>query len=253
MSSQSLTGYPNEGLREVYVYNAETNNLSCASCNPSGAPPAIAGGNFGTAAFLPLSFSYDESMNTYQPRWINEEGSRVFFDSAEPLVSQDTNGLQDVYEWERDGAGSCQTAEGCVYLLSGGISTDLSAFVDSSANGDDVFLVTRAQLVPQDRNEDDELYDARVYGVQPLVPTACTETGCQGGPSAPPPFATPPSATFNGVGNFEPLPPAPAVKPKPPAKAKQCKKGYVKKRGRCVKKKRPRAKKSSAKGGKQHV
>ncbi len=253
MSSQSLTGYANEGLQEVYVYDAETKQLSCASCDPSGAPPAIAGGYSGKAAFLPLSFGATQSMNTYQPRWINEEGSRVFFDSAEPLVSQDTNGLQDVYEWERDGTGSCQTAEGCVYLLSGGTSTDISAFVDASSNSGDVLLVTRAQLVPQDRNENDDLYDVRIGGVQPLSPSVCTGTGCQGVPSAPPLFATPPSVTFDGVGNFEPPPPAPAVKPKPKAKAKQCKKGYVKKQGRCVKKKRSKAKKSSGKGGKQHV
>jgi len=260
MSSQSLTGYSNEGLEEVYVYDADASRLFCASCDPSGAPPSIAGashtnGYLGNAAFLPLSFSYDESMNTYQPRWINEEGSRVFFDSAEPLVAQDSNGVQDVYEWERDGTGSCQTAEGCVYLLSGGTSTDISALVDASANGDDVFLVTRAPLVPQDRNEDDELYDARVYGVQPLVLPACTETGCQGVPSAPPPFATPPSVTFRGVGNFEPPPLAAAVKPKPKSKPAKCKKDFVKKKGKCEKNKKAKkvTKGSPVKGGKRHV
>ena len=109
MSSQSLTGYPNEGLEEVYVYDAEIDRLFCASCNPGGAPPASTG-YADNAAFLPLPFSTGQSMNTYQPRWISEDGSRVFFDSEEPLVPQDKNGLQDVYEWERDGAGSCQTA-----------------------------------------------------------------------------------------------------------------------------------------------
>ncbi len=247
MSSQSLTGYPNQGLQEVYVYEAETEHLFCASCDPSGAPPAITEEN---AAFLPLPFSAEHSMDTYQPRWISEDGSRVFFDSEEPLVSQDTNGLQDVYEWERAGAGSCQTAEGCVYLLSGGTSSDISALVDASSSGNDVFFVTRSQLVPQDGKETDVLYDARVGGVQPLVPPVCTGTGCQGVPSAAPLFATPPSVTFDGVGNVEPVPPAPAVKPKAPAKA--CKKGFVKKHSRCVKKKRSKAKKSSAKGSK-HV
>jgi hypothetical protein len=214
MSSQSLTGYPNEGLREVYVYEDETGRLFCASCYPGGAPPVLTGYK-GNAGFLPLPFGGGvRSMNTYQPRWINEEGSRVFFDGEEPLVAQDTNGQQDVYEWERDGAGSCQAAEGCVYLLSGGTSSDISAFVDASSSGNDAFIVTRAQLVPQDRNEDDDLYDIRVDGVQSLVPPACTGTGCQGVPSAPPLFATPPSVTFNGVGNLEPLPPVSAVKPK---------------------------------------
>jgi hypothetical protein len=50
----------------------------------------------------------------------------VFFDTYEALVSQDTNGQADVYEWEREGAGSCPagSADGCVYLLSGGTSDD---------------------------------------------------------------------------------------------------------------------------------
>jgi hypothetical protein len=214
MSSQSLTGYPNEGLEELYVYEAETARLFCASCDPRGTPPATPGER-GNAAFLPLPFSTGgQSMDTYQPRWISEDGSRVFFDSEEPLVPQDTNRLQDVYEWERDGAGSCQSAEGCVYLLSGGTSSDISALVDASSSGNDVFIVTRAQLISQDRNENDDLYDVRVGGVQPLVPTACTGSGCQGVPSAPPLFATPPSVTFNGVGNLEPPPRAPIVKPK---------------------------------------
>ena len=43
-----------------------------------------------------------------------------------PLVAQDTNGQQDVYEWEREGTGSCTLGAGvnggCVYLLSGGDS-----------------------------------------------------------------------------------------------------------------------------------
>ena len=258
MSERSLTGYDNvvngEAMREVYVFNTEAEpHLSCVSCDPSGAPPAT--GYERNAAFLPLPFAAEagNSMNSYQPRWISEDGSRVFFDSEEPLVSQDKNGLQAVYEWERDGAGGCHTKEGCVYLLSGGTSSDISALVDASASGNDVFLATRAQLVPQDRGENDNLYDVRVDGVQPLVAPACTGTGCQGVPSAPPLFATPPSVTFNGVGNLEPPPPAPAVKPKPKAKAKQCKQGYVKKHGRCVKKKRPKAKKATAKGGKRHV
>jgi len=268
MSSQSLTGYPNEGLMEVYVYEAETEHLYCVSCDPSGAPPAIAGGYEGHAAYLPLPYGEGaRSMNTYQPRWMSEDGSRVFFDSEEPLVSQDTNGLQDVYEWERDGAGSCHTVEGCVYLLSGGTSSDISALIDASSSGDDVFLATRAQLVPQDRNEVFDLYDARVGGVQPLSPPACAGTGCQGVPSAPPLFATPPSVTFNGSGNFAPPPPPLTVKPKakPLTRAqklanalKACRKKPKQKRAACdtQAKKSYGAKskaKKSASGARQHV
>jgi hypothetical protein len=144
---------------------------------------------------------------------MSDGGDRVFFDSAVPLVPQDTNGKQDVYEWEREGTGSCTAGSGanggCVYLLSGGTSRQDSWFIGAGASGDDAFIVTRAQLVPQDRNEAFDLYDARVGGVEPVGEPACTGTDCQGTPAAAPTFATPPSVTYNGVGNFPP--PAPAT------------------------------------------
>ena len=240
ISSQSVTGYANEGQREVYVYDAGAGRLSCASCNPSGEPappPAFGGGVFEYGAYLPFTRS-----NVYLSRFISEDGSRVFFNTAQALVSQDNNGQVDAYEWERNGAHGCQRSAGCIYLLSGGTSTDNSYFVDASASGNDAFIITRAQLVSQDQNETFDLYDVRVGAPQPPSPPACSGTGCQGVPPAPPIFATPSSVTFNGVGNFAP-PAKQAVKPK--KKSKRCKRGSVRKRGRCVKKKAKTSKKSA--------
>jgi hypothetical protein len=195
-------GYPNAGLDEVYTYQAnEGGRLFCVSCSTSGEQLQS---NYETeeghaAAFLPISLQ-----NTYQPRWISQSGGRIFFDSAVPLVANDTNGQQDVYEWERSGEGSCTRAQGCVYLISDGTSAGASYFLDASADGDDAFIITRAKLAPQDQNEVYDLYDARVGGVRAVAPPACTGTGCQGVPSAPPTFATPASVTFEGVGNFLP-------------------------------------------------
>jgi hypothetical protein len=167
------------------------------------------------AGFLDESFS-----PTRTEQWMSDNGDRVFFDSAVPLVPEDTNGLVDVYEWERAGTpeGSCPEdapGGGCVYLLSGGKSDSNSYLLDASASGNDVFFVTRAQLVGKDQNEDFDLYDARVDGLSLPAPASCSETGCQGVPPAPPIFATPSSLTFDGIGNFPP--PAPvklAAKPK---------------------------------------
>jgi DNA-binding beta-propeller fold protein YncE len=207
MSRRSLTGYDNNigtlAAVEVYVYDADAGRVFCASCDPSGEPPSIR-----EFSYLPLNYS-----DTYQPRWISEDGSRVFFDSAEPLVPQDTNGKQDVYEWERDGAGSCHDSQGCLYLLSGATSSDASFLIDASANGDDVFIASRAQLVPEDQNGNFNLFDARVGGVQSPSPSAmCSGVGCQGALPAPPIFTVPSSATFGGVGNLAPSPGA-SVKP----------------------------------------
>jgi hypothetical protein len=201
MSNQKLktegfpNGYPNEGYEEVYVYEAEGGHLFCASCSSSGEPPPS--GRYSTAAFLPISWN-----ETYLPTWISDDGSRVFFDSGEPLVPQDTNGRLDVYEWERDGTGSCHEGDGCIYLLSGGTSGSASWLLGASASGDDVFVISRAELVAGEPYDSFAVYDARVGGVQQLAAPACSGTGCQGVPPGPPIFATPASVTFEGVGNF---------------------------------------------------
>jgi hypothetical protein len=211
MSSQELTGYNNEGLEEVYVYEAEDGGrVFCISCNYSGEPPQTEdvpeSVQFGAAAFLPISHEA-----TFVSQFVSDDGARVFFDSGEPLVPKDTNGKQDVYEWERDGTGSCHEIKGCIYLLSGGNGKYNSWFLGADASGENVFIVTRTPLLNEGQGEEYALYDARVDGVLPLSPPACTGTGCQGVPAPPPTFATPPSVTFEGVGNFPPSTPTGSV------------------------------------------
>jgi hypothetical protein len=219
-NDQSVDGHMEEaggiGLEEVYVYDVADNSLFCASCGREhGVGPQInRESNRGLGAFLPVSNAL-----TYQQTLISEDGSKVFFDSDQPLVSTDTNGEQDVYEWEREGSGSCKESDGCVYLLSGGAGTTSSWLVGSEETGNNVFFVTRTQLAPEDENENYDLYDARVDGIQPVLPPACSGTGCQGAPASAPTFATPSSVTFAGVGNFAP-PAATAAPAKPKAKTK---------------------------------
>ncbi len=233
MSGQSLTGYDNvnqEGRKvpEVYVYDADSGALSCASCNPAGARLAP------TSASKPAALLAISEHPTYQLHSISEDGSRVFFESAQPLVSQAQNGETNVYEWEREGSGSCMRAGGCIYLLSNGSSPQPSYLIDASASGDDVFFITRSQLVPADQNDLYDLYDARVGATEGAVSAQCTGTGCQGVAASPPLFATPASATFDGVGNFAPMP-TPAARPK--AKPKKKTRGCTKRRGKRSKKK----------------
>jgi hypothetical protein len=228
-SVRPLTEYDSEGLAEVFVYDSEEGgSLICASCDRSGETPPVkevevegASVKIKAAAYLPVSWS-----RTYMPRFISEDGDRVFFNTFEPLIAADPNNQQDVYEWERNGEGTCAEASGCDYLLSGGTSPSASYLVDASANGDDVFFVTDARLVPQDDNESDHLYDDRVDGLQPSSPAGCAGLQCVEEPIAPPIFAAPPSATFAGVGNFPPSEPKPT----------KCKKGYGAKNGKCKKK-----------------
>ncbi|MGA9283956.1 MAG: fibronectin type III domain-containing protein [Solirubrobacteraceae bacterium] len=219
MSRLALTGYDSYGstggsralgaefedLPEVFVYEAGTGRLSCASCSSSGNPPASS------------TYIWEDEYNSYVPwagtgtsvgvtsplRFMNATGTRVFFLTNQPLVSQDTNSYQDVYEWENDGSGGCAQAGGCVAPISSVGSPGAAFFVDASVSGDDVFFEQRTSLVPLARDETVKLYDARVNGGFPETSLGCSGTGCQGVPPAPPIFATPASTTFSGVGNFE--------------------------------------------------
>jgi hypothetical protein len=214
-STQQLTGYNNSSLAEaggpefaveVFVYNAVTERIVCASCDPSGDPPAPEavdnqGAHIGAGTYLPVS-----SAPTFMPRWISADGSRVFFVSSQPLAEQDINRTQDVYEWERAGTAGCSRAEGeaggCISLLSGGNSNDLSFFIDASADGGDVFLIHRGQLGsvgPPDGHTG--VFDVRVGGGSSAVPAGCVGSACQGpssGSSAPAPSS---SEAFDGHGN----------------------------------------------------
>ena len=210
---------------EIYLYDAATNELSCASCDPSGEPPAAGGAEL------------QETSGNGAPHPLSDSG-RLFFDTAEALLPRDTNSKMDVYEYE----------DGQLSLISSGTSSSESTLVDASESGDDVFFLTRQQLVPQDMHEELRVvYDARVDGgfPAPVSPSPCTTADACRAPISPQPsiYGAPPSQTFSGVGD---LAPPTQVKPKakPKSKPAKCKKGFVEKKGKCVKqpKKKPKQK-----------
>jgi hypothetical protein len=217
----TLTGYGQDPVVEMFVYSADDGQLACASCNPTGAPPKISPepGYEENEAYKQGETRLPESAasDTYLRRWMSPDGGRVFFDSEQPLVPQDTNGTQDVYEWEREGEGSC-TAQavsprnhGCVFLLSGGSGRGFSFLVDADVTGENVFFEHQGPLGQvQDPGNRDELYDARVNGGFPQASLACVGAACQAGPSPQPALQAPASVGFTGVGNSPPpAPPGP--------------------------------------------
>lgn len=177
----------------------------------------FAGGNpfvRGFNTYVPVS-----SSDTFMHRWVNAEGTKVFFDSSQPLVPGDSNGVQDVYEWEAQGSPSCTVATsvygGCVFSLSGGESPDFSFLVDADERGENVFITHRGALGGAGPSDDKvHLYDVRVGGGFAASSLGCTGTGCQGVPPSAPIFATPASATFSGVGNFPAARPSSKAKPR---------------------------------------
>jgi hypothetical protein len=214
--AESCIGSGTEGrlkCSEVFEYDAVAKTLICASCNPSGEPPL--GGStlsvINTFGFFP------------QPKNLAPEGEgRLFFESLDALVQSDTNGrIQDVYEFEPAGVGDCTRAKGCLSLISSGRGPKDSVFVDASADGNDVFFTTTDQLVGADKNDFTDLYDARVGGgIAEALNPVCEGQACRGATAAPPSEQTAASATFVGPPN---------------SKSKPCRKGFVRKHGRCVK------------------
>lgn len=217
MSTGQPTGFDNADQAsgqpdaEVYRYDAETETLDCLSCSPSGARPA--GRQLNTenprVYWIASSIPAGESQ-LYTARALSASGRRVFFDSFDALVPQDTNGRQDVYEWEAPGEGRCSESSwnfyaangGCLSLISSGESPLDSEFLDSSASGADVFFRTAESLVNWDPGHID-IYDARVEGGlpgPPAEPVPCQGEACQH-PASAPEDPTPGSLGYHGPAN----------------------------------------------------
>jgi hypothetical protein len=233
--------FQSEPCQEVFLYDAGSHELACLSCNPTGerpeGPSTIPGAssNGKQAAAVGGQIVTD----AYKPRALSANGRRLFFDSRDALLLQDSDKAPDVYEWEAQGEGSCQGAGGCLSLVSSGRSAGGAVFVDASANGSDAFFLTEGSLVPADPGSVD-LYDAREGGGFPEAPSEipCQADECQSLPAEP--EDPEPGTLRQGPGN----PPSPLPPPQP-SRVTKCAKGRVLKGGRCVskprsKKKRPR-------------
>jgi DNA-binding beta-propeller fold protein YncE len=282
MSDRSLTDFDNRDAvsgrhdEEVFLYHAGENSsegsLACASCDPTGGRPhgvlseGVNGGGLGPA---PYEFGQVAAAlpgwtsPLYQSRYLSNNG-RLFFDSYDALIPQDINSAEDAYQFEPSGVGGCSevsatfvvASDGCVGLVSSGTSKEPSAFLDASASGGDVFFVTTAQLSPLDVDSALDIYDAHECRTDEVCSSpvstpvpACEGDACQS-PGAAPEDPTPGSLTYRGSGN----PPAPlqSAKAKPRSKTVKCRKGAVKRRGRCVKakakKRAKRAKRTNRRG-----
>ncbi len=285
MSEESLTGYENRDAitgkrdQEVFLYDASSGRLVCASCDPTGErplgvaysaeeyPPLRDAGNVWAGAGLSNAsvaanipgWTTEAYGTLIQSRYLSDSG-RLFFNSSDALVPSDVNGQVDVYEYEPAGEHACSpastsgslvyspSAEGCIGLISAGTSSQESAFLEASETGGDVFFLTTSQLSPQDYDQSYDIYDAHECAAaspcappSPLSRPPCT-TGdaCKAAPTPQPTlYGAPSSETFSGAGNVTPTP---AVEPK--AKPVKCRRGDVKRHGVCVKKRSRKAVKS---------
>jgi hypothetical protein len=205
-STRSLTGFINRDFSEVFRFDIDGGELLCVSCAPTNAA------------------STADDFLTSGGRNLADDG-RVFFTSREGLVLRDTNELADAYEW---------TGE-AVQLVSTGASTTDATLLSVSADGTDAFFFTRETLVPLDRNGNAmKVYDARAGGGFLFIPNlkpcaASDECHGPGTPIAP----QPPINTVTGQGQ-------PVTRS---AGGKKCKRGFVKRKGKCVRKHRKQRRK----------
>jgi hypothetical protein len=220
MATAPLTGFDNRDAEsgerdaEVFLFSATTGRLSCPSCNSSGSRPSgreiESSVSFWAAGLLPPANS-----QFHQPRYLSDDGSRLFFQSFERLLPRDQNDSEDLYEFEPAaskqqcqelGAETYLAAEdGCLSLISSGESDTDSVFVDASPSGRDVFFTTAQSLVPWDPGLID-VYDAREGGGLPGPPSAaadCEGQACQN-PAPAPQDPVPASTNLGGAGNVKP-------------------------------------------------
>lgn len=175
---------------QVYQYTAPsaaeeesgeaTGRLVCASCDPSGAPPvgnALIGGitqiqaaGVGAEAYKGISTPF------YHARAISEDGARIVYSAPIP----NANPSQRIFEYERNGAGSCTDPSGCHLMISDPSLEESDEFLGITPSGDDIFFATTSRLSANDQDNLRDVYDAKVGGgiSTPPRPVRC-EANCQ--------------------------------------------------------------------------
>ena len=210
---------------EMYVFDPSNGNVLCASCIPSGAPPSILSEEPASSA---LSHGYDVKASQ-SGRFMADDG-RVAFSTADALVSGDTNGKIDVYEFVDNrpqlistGTGDRDTQGGAVFY-----PTLHTGFESISHDGVDLYFSTFETLVPEDRNGSFvKFYDARSNGgfAIPIGLLPCTAADeCHGDTSGA--AAALPIGTAGDLGST-----GSAAGPKPTKKQKQHAKKKKKRHG----------------------
>jgi hypothetical protein len=254
---------------EVYLYDATQGRLTCASCSPSGEQPQgvydteDGGEGLGLTVDRPETwtghwlagsvpgwtlFELTNPIAEHQPRYLSDTG-RLFFNATGALLTTVTSptrqealngrsttvGVENVYEYEPRGEGSCSSEPGCVALVSSGTSDHESSFLDASENGGNAFFSTSALLVSQASEDAPAVYDARVCGTtetepclpvaEPPAPPCGGESGCRPPAPAAPAFAPAASSTYSGSGSppakQQASPSKKASPPKPPTRAQR--------------------------------
>jgi hypothetical protein len=212
-----LTGYDNHDVdvpeflnRQIFVYDAATSELACASCSPAGSRDGS----------LTVSFAGNYASSTpggtvqWRVNSVLDDGS-VLFDSEDPLLTADVNQARDVYRF-RDRQ---------LDLLTSGGYAGPARFRNATPSGRDVYLSTPEQLLAEDLDAGNtSIYDVRVSGGFPrpqAPPPPCAGEECRPLSILGPEATVPGSAVEQSSGR--------AGKRKCRAKPRRCKRTHGKK------------------------
>jgi hypothetical protein len=224
VSRAPLTADDSDGTRrDVFRYDADTGELLRVS---KAGPGGIDNGSFDVGAQSGANYVGANPLGTdfaEQRRRVSEDANTIVFSSEEGLLPGDVNERSDHYLWR---AGQLFRLPGQV-----GASNGETAL---SHDGSTVAFITPSALLPQDGDQATDVYALRVGGGYPnaIAAVPCQGEACQGSASAPPAAPDTASAAFTGPGNVVKGPP-------------KCRKGFVRRRGSCVKKKSARRRKAA--------
>jgi hypothetical protein len=185
-SRSKLTNYENAGHTEIYRWDeGDPESVACVSCGPLG-EPATADARLQELKLVVAGIVLNN---------VSDDGSRVFFETAESLVGRDTDDVNDIYQWQKgEGTG------GMVDLISSGRSVEYppllsfllhapkpNLLLSITPTGDDVLFLSQDTLVTgAGQGGTPAIYDARVGGgfPQPITPPICLEEECRGSAAA---------------------------------------------------------------------
>jgi Tol biopolymer transport system component len=210
-SSARNTGYENQGVNEVYLYDADSEETTCVSCRQDGQPSPDE--RYGDPGYSLLARGESVWNPLHPPQFLTERNgeAQVFFNSPDALAPGAVAGENNIYEWAHDQifrlASAPKGSRGEV--LYPGITV---AFGGASQTGSDVYLITPETLTWEDGDQRLSAYDARIgggYPEPPPPPPVCGATSegqnsCLGPPQGA--AGTPGAATTGDAGaqNFEP-------------------------------------------------
>jgi hypothetical protein len=206
-SRAQLTSYENQEHIEIYRYASGSGDLTCVSCNPGGQP---ASANARLEALE--SFNIQAGGESMVLHNLSADGRRVFFETVEPLVERDLDGVNDIYEWQAGAEGEAPSLS----LISSGQSVfytnptvplefqEPNVMFAITPSGNDVLFRTTDRLVQAaEAGGSTALYDARVGGgFAGAEGAACRNQICEGSGSAPA-LNSPASNQFHGKGNVK--------------------------------------------------